>query len=71
MPPNSKDTKTYIDDRGRSVEINKVTYDRTDGKGEDKVTQIKVDGREIGHKTEHPDGTVNIHGNYYDNDKTK
>lgn len=57
-------SKTTEDKDG--YEINKVTYDRTDGTGEDKVTQIKKDGKEVGHQTTHPDGKVNTHGNYDD-----
>ena len=55
-------TVTYINAKGETVEINEVVYDRTDGKGVDYVKQIKINGVEVGHITEHPDGTIHIHG---------
>ena len=45
-------------------EVNKVTYSRTGGKENDEVNQIKKGGTEVGHKTIHPDGKINIHGDY-------
>jgi hypothetical protein len=48
---------------GKMVEVNHVKYDRKDGT-QDKVTQVKVNGKEKNHTTLHPNGKVNRHGNY-------
>jgi hypothetical protein len=68
MFPYKKDTNYVTTDDDKNLEINRVTYDKSDGKGEDKVTQIKDadTNKEIGHKTEHPDGQTNYHGDYKD-----
>ena len=62
-----RETSNYKDENGNEVEINQVIYERSDGTGVDYVEQTKVNGQEIGHHTEHPDGTIH---NYriYDND---
>lgn len=59
-----KETKKYTDENGHEVEVNEVIYERTDGSGIDYVEQTKVDGVEVGHHTEHPDGTVHDYGIY-------
>lgn len=46
-------------DDGKTV-INFSEYERTDGKGTDYVSQVKVNGKEVEHITSHPDGNVNI-----------
>lgn len=63
-----KETTTYTDDDGNTVEVNDVLYERTDGLGVDYVQQTKVNGVEVGHHTEHPDGTVHDYGIYADDD---
>ena len=64
-----RETENYKDEDGNDVEINRVVYDRTDGTGVDYVEQTKVNGYEVGHRTEHPDGTVNNHGCYNDEEE--
>ena len=59
-----KETTKYTDEDGHEVEVNEVIYERTDGSGIDYVEQTKVDGVEVGHHTEHPDGTVHDYGIY-------
>ena len=66
----TKETESYIDENGNVVEINHVTYERTDGKGEDEVEQTKINGVEVGHITKHPDGTIHKFG-IYEDDKEK
>ncbi len=61
-------TNTYEDDKGNSVEVNQVVYDRGDG-SIDYVEQTKVNGVEVGHHTEHPDGTIHDFGIYADNNE--
>ena len=56
-------SESYTNDNGDSVEVNRVVYEREDG-GIDYVEQTKVNGREIGHYTEHPDGAVHRYGSY-------
>lgn len=63
-----KETHTYTDDDGNEVEINEVVYERDDG-SVDYVEQTKVNGYEVGHHTEHPDGTVHNYGIYADDDE--
>ncbi len=63
-----KETKTYTDENGNEVEVNEVLYERSDGKGVDYVEQTKVNGTEVGHHTEHPDGTVHDYGIYKKDD---
>ena len=62
-----KDTNGYEDDEGNYFETNDVIYTRDDG-SLDYVQQIKVNGYEIGHHTEHPDGTIHNFGIYDDDD---
>ena len=59
-----KVTETYSDDDGNEYEVNEVIYERSDGSGIDYVEQTKCNGVEIGHHTEHPDGTVHDYGCY-------
>ncbi len=61
-----KETTTYTDEEGNEVEINQVVYERSDNSGVDYVEQTKVNGIEVGHHTEHPDGTVHDYGIYSD-----
>ena len=63
-----RETKKYEDENGNQVEINEVIYERNDG-SVDYVEQTKVNGIELGHHTEHPDGTVHDYGIYADKDK--
>ena len=60
--------ETYTDDNGNEIEINRVVYERDNGEV-DFVEQTKENGREIGHHTEHPDGTVHDYGIYEKNDR--
>ncbi len=60
-------SNSYTDEDGNSVEVNQVVYERDNG-GIDYVEQTKVNGREVGHHTEHPDGTVHDYGIYDDQD---
>ncbi len=69
-----RETITSTDENGNEVEVNEVIYDRSDGLGVDYVEQTKVNGCEVGHHTEHPDGTVHDYGIYADekaNDEDK
>ena len=61
-----KETTTYTDEEGNEVEINQVVYERSDNSGVDYVEQTKVNGIEVGHHTEHPDGTIHDYGIYSD-----
>lgn len=61
-----KETTSYTDENGNEVEVNEVVYERSDGLGVDYVEQTKVNGCEVGHHTEHPDGTVHNYGIYAD-----
>lgn len=63
-----RETRSYTDDDGNEVEINEVIYERPDGTGVDYVEQTKVNGYEVGHHTEHPDGTVHDYGIYLGDD---
>ena len=63
-----KETTYYTDDDGNEVEVNEVVYERSDGSGVDYVEQTKINGQEVGHHTEHPDGTVHNYGIYSDED---
>lgn len=63
-----RETTSYTDDDGNKVEINEVLYERSDGTGIDYVEQTKVNGHEVGHHTEHPDGTVHDYGIYLGDD---
>lgn len=58
-----RESETFKDDEGNNVEINRVVYERSDG-SIDYVEQTKVNGCEIGHHTEHPDGTIHNYGIY-------
>ena len=60
--------ETYTDDNGNEIEINRVVYERDNGEV-DFVEQTKENGREIGHHTEHSDGTVHDYGIYEKNDR--
>ncbi len=62
-----KVSNSYTDENGNSVEVNQVVYERDNG-GIDYVEQTKVNGREVGHHTEHPDGTVHNYGVYNQDD---
>jgi len=62
--PYYKETEVYKDENNDEIEINRVVYERTDGSGVDYVEQTKKNGVEIGHHTEHPDGTVHDYGIY-------
>lgn len=64
-----KETTTYTDDDGNEVEINQVVYERSDGLGVDYVEQTKVNGFEVGHHTEHPNGTVQNYGIYAEDEE--
>ena len=61
-----KETTTYTDEEGNEVEINQVVYERSDNSGVVYVEQTKVNGIEVGHHTEHPDGTIHDYGIYSD-----
>lgn len=63
-----KETTSYTDENGNEVEVNEVVDERSDGLGVDYVEQTKVNCCEIGHHTEHPNGTVNNYGIYADED---
>lgn len=60
-----KETSKYTDENGNDYEVNEVVYERDD-KSVDYVKQTKCNGIEIGHHTEHPDGTVHDYGVYED-----
>lgn len=58
-----RESDTYVDENGDEIEINRVVYERDNGEV-DFVEQTKINGREVGHHTEHPDGTVHDYGIY-------
>ncbi len=62
-----RETTSYTDENGNEIEVNEVVYDRGDG-SLDYVEQTKCNGVEIGHHTEHPDGTIHNYG-IYDKDE--
>lgn len=62
-----KETENYVDNDGNEVEVNQVIYERDDG-SIDYVEQTKVNGVEIGHHTEHPDGTIHNYGSYVEDE---
>lgn len=70
-PPYYKETEKLEDNEGNKIEINQVVYDRTDGTGVDYVEQIKINGVEVGHHTEHPDGTIHNYGVYDEDEDDK
>lgn len=58
-----RESESFRDDDGNDVEINRVVYERFDG-SVDYVEQTKVNGCEVGHHTEQPDGTIHHYGIY-------